>query len=186
MDEKQIIDLYWDRSENAIAETAKKYGKYCHGIAFNILASREDSEECVNDTYLKAWSVIPPKRPIKLSAFLGKITRNLALNRYERYTAEKRGGGQVALALEELAECIPDPHSVEQAVNDKILADKLNIFLSGLSVEARKIFMRRYWELSSVREIAAAYGISESKVKMSLFRTRGKLRSFLEQEGIAL
>lgn len=186
MDEKQIIELYWARSEKAIAETDKKYGKLCYQIAFHILANAEDSEECVNDTYLKAWSVIPPKRPVKLSAFLGKITRNLALNRYEKYTAEKRGGGQTALALEELAECIPDSYSVEQTVNDMILADKLNLFLSALPVEARKIFMRRYWNLSSVKEIAAAYTISESKVKMSLFRTRDKLRTFLEQEGIIL
>ena len=186
MDDKQIIDLYWARSESAIAETDKKYGKLCHRIAFNILADPRDSEECVSDTYLKAWSVIPPKRPVKLSAFLGKITRNLALNRYEKDTAEKRGGGEVSVALDELAECIPDPNSVEGMVDNRILTDKLNVFLEGLAPEARKIFMRRYWEVCSVRQIAEIYGISESKVKVSLFRTRGKLRTFLEQEGIAL
>lgn len=186
MDEKQIIDLYWARSESAIAETDKKYGKLCHRIAFNILANRQDSEECVNDTYLKAWSIIPPKRPVKLSTFLGKITRNLALNRYEKYTAEKRGGGEVPVALDELTECIPDPNSVERIVENRILADKFNIFLEGLPVETRRIFMRRYWELSSIQEIAEIYGISESKVKVSLFRTRGKLKTFLEKEGIAL
>ncbi len=186
MDDQQIIELYWARSESAIAETDKKYGKLCRRIALNILANPQDSEECVSDTYLKVWSVIPPKRPVKLSAFLGKITRNLAINRYEKATAGKRGGGEVPVALEELAECIPDPNSVERAVDNRILADKLNVFLGGLSVEARKIFMRRYWEVCSVQEIAEIYGISESKVKVSLFRTRGKLRSFLEQEGIAL
>lgn len=186
MDDKQIIDLYWARSECAIVETDKKYGKLCHHIALNILSDPQDSEECVSDTYLKAWSIIPPKRPVKLSSFLGKITRNLALNRYEKDTAQKRGGGQVPVALDELAECIPDPNSVERMVDERILVDKLNIFLEGLPVEARKIFMRRYWEVCSIQEIAEIYGISESKVKVSLFRTRGKLKSFLEQEGIAL
>ena len=186
MEDKQIIDLFWTRSESAIAETDKKYGKLCHRIAFNILANSQDSEECVSDTYLKAWSMIPPKRPVKLSAFLGKITRNLALNSYEKHMAEKRGGGEVPVVLDELAECVPDPNSVERMVDNRILADKLNVFLEGLPVETRRIFMRRYWEVCSVREIAEIYGISESKVKVSLFRTRGKLRTFLEQEGIAL
>ena len=172
MDDKQIIDLYWTRSERAIAETDKKYGKLCHRIAFNMLANPQDSEECVSDTYLKTWSIIPPKRPVKLSAFLGKITRNLALNRYEKYTAEKRGGGEVSVALDELAECIPDPNSVERMVDNRILMDKLNLFLEGLPSETRKIFMRRYWEVCSIQQIAKIYGISESKVKVSLFRTR--------------
>ena len=186
MDDKQIIDLYWARSEHAITETDRKYGKLCNRIAYNILGNPQDSEECVNDTYLKAWGTIPPKKPVKLSAFLGKITRNLALKRYEAYAAEKRGGGEVPVALDELAECIPDPNSVERMVDNRILADKLNVFLEGLSPEARKIFMRRYWEVCSIQEIAEIYGLSESKVKVTLFRTRGKLRSFLEQEGIAL
>lgn len=186
MDDKQIIELYWARSERAIAETDRKYGKFCHRIAYNVLANREDSEECVNDTYLKTWNAIPPKHPNKFRAFLGKITRNLALSRYEKLRAEKRGGGEVPIALDELAECIPDPNTMEMTVDNRMLVDKLNIFLSELPKDARKIFLRRYWELSSVKEIASVYGISESKVKMSLFRTRGKLRTFLEQEGIAL
>lgn len=186
MDDREIIDLYWARSECAIAETDIKYGKLCHHIAFNILDNAQDSEECVSDTYLKVWSIIPPKRPVKLAAFLAKITRNLALNRYEKSTAEKRGGGEVNLALDELTECIPDPNFVERVIDNRILADKLNAFLRELSPETRKIFMRRYWEVCSIREIAELYSISESKVKVSLFRTRGKLRSYLEQEGIAL
>lgn len=186
MDDKQIIDLYWSRSETAITETAKKYGRFCHSIAYNILASHEDSEECVNDTYLNAWNAIPPKRPLWLSAFLGKITRNLALKKYEKDTAAKRGGGQVALALEELAECIPVPGSLEKTVEDRILTDKLNAFLAQLAPETRSIFLRRYWQLCSVQEIAETLAVSESKVKMSLMRTRGKLRNFLEQEGIEL
>lgn len=186
MDEKQIIDLYWTRSERAIEETAKKYGKFCHSIAYNILADHEDSEECVNDAYLHTWNAIPPRRPNKLSAFLGRITRNLALNRYGRETAQKRGGGQVELAVEELAECIPDPATVERQVDNRMLADALNRFLGELPAETRNILLRRYWQLCPVREIASFYGISESKVKMSLMRTRGKLKRFLEQEGIDL
>ena len=186
MEEKEIIDLYWARSETAIRETDKKYGKFCHSIAYNILCDHEDSEECVNDTYLQTWNAIPPRRPSKLSAFLGRITRNLALNRYERETAQKRGGGQVEPAVEELAECLPDPNTVERQVENKELAEALNRFLAGLPGEARKIFLRRYWQLCTVKEIAALYGISESKVKMSLMRTRGRLKRFLEQEGIDL
>ena len=186
MDEKEIIDLYWARSERAIGETDKKYGKFCFRIAYNILADHGDSEECVNDTYLHTWNAIPPRRPNKLSAFLGKITRNLALNRVERDSAQKRGGGQVTVAVEELSVCIPDPNTVERQLEDKELADALNRFLEGLPGETRRIFLRRYWQLCPVREIAAFYGISESKVKMSLLRTRGKLRAFLEKEGIGL
>lgn len=186
MDDKQIVELYWARSERAIAETDSKYGKLCHRIAFHILADSQDSEECVNDTYLKVWSVIPPQRPVKFPAFLGKITRNLALNRYERNTAGKRGGGEMTIALDELSECIPAQTSVERQVDNRILAEKINVFLAGLTPETRKIFMRRYWEVCSVREIAQIYGITESKVKVLLFRTRGKLRAFLEQEGITL
>lgn len=186
MDEKQIIELYWARSEQAITETDKKYGRLCYGIAFRILDSREDSEECVSDTYLRTWNAIPPCRPNKLAAFLARITRNLALNRYARYSAEKRGGGEVPLALEELAECIPAQNLVERNAEEGFLKDALNRFLGGLQPETRKIFLRRYWNLSSVSEIAQCYGISESKVKTSLFRTRGKLRSFLQKEGITL
>lgn len=186
MEEKEIIDLYWARSEQAIGETDKKYGKFCHTIAYNILADHEDSEECVNDTYLQTWNAIPPRRPNKLSAFLGKITRNLALNRYAQATAQKRGGGQIELAIEELAECLPDPNTVDRQIEDRELAVLFNRFLAGLPEEARKFFLRRYWQLCTVREIASIYGISESKVKMSLMRTRGKLKHFLEQEGIDL
>ena len=186
MDEKQIIDLYWFRSERAIEETAKKYGTFCHSIAYNILANHQDSEECVNDTYLQTWNAIPPRKPNKLSAFLGKITRNLALKKYEKSTARKRGGGQVVLALEELGECIPAPDAVERRLEDSVLAEKLNLFLGNLTAEQRKLFLRRYWKLDSIKEIAMDYGITESKVKMSLMRTRGKLKSFLEQEGVEL
>lgn len=186
MEDKEIIELYWLRSERAIEETARRYGRFCHSIAYNILFNREDSEECVNDTYLHTWNTIPPHRPNRFSAFLGKITRNLALKKYEKNTAEKRGGGAVPLALEELAECIPASDCVERCMDDRMLVEALNRFLNGLSLETRLIFLHRYWKLDAVSEIAREFGFSESKVKMSLMRTRGKLRNFLEQEGIEL
>lgn len=186
MEDHQIIELFWQRSESAVTETARKYGRYCHTIAYNILHSREDSEECVNDTYLNAWRTIPPQRPERLSAFLGKITRNLSLKRWEQYHAEKRGAGQTALALDELAECVPASDNVEQVIDDLALAEALDRFLASLSPERRKIFMRRYWYLSPIKEIAAEYGVSQSKVKMSLLRSRQALRQLLEKEGIKL
>lgn len=186
MDDRQIVALYWERSEKAISETSKKYGKYCSYIAYNILHNYEDSEECVNDTYMRAWDAMPPQRPNRLSAFLGKITRNLSLNRLEKYTAQKRGAGQAALALEELEECIPAFGHVEQIVDDIVLAEIINSFLAALTPETRKFFVRRYWYLSPVREIARDYAVSESKVKMILMRTRNKLKKVLEKEGISL
>ena len=140
MDDKQILDLYWERSEAAISETSKKYGKYCRYIAFNILHNDEDSEECVNDTYLRAWNSIPPNRPSVLKTFLGKITRNLSLDRYELLNAKKRNGGQMPLILDEIQECIPSLDSTENIVEEIALTDILNRFLSSLSLEQRKIF----------------------------------------------
>ena len=186
MEDRQIVALYNERSEAALSETAKKYGRYCRTVAYNILNNEEDSEECVNDTWLRAWDSIPPQCPERLSAFLGKITRNLALNRYKHNTREKRGGGQTMLVLEELAECVPGADSTEQTVNEALLTEVLNGFLGSLPVEKRKIFMRRYWYLSSVKEIATDFGLSESNVKMTLLRLREKLRQVLEKEGILL
>lgn len=186
MDDQQIVDLYWNRSENAISETSKKYGNYCHYIAYHILHSREDSEECVNDTYLKAWNSMPPKRPEKLSAFLGKITRNLSLHRYEQYNALKRGAGQVPLALEELNDCIPSQNNVEPVVDDIVLTEILNRFLGSLPPETRKFFVQRYWYLMSIKEIASDCQVTESKVKVTLFRTRNELKEVLAKGGIVL
>lgn len=186
MNDSKIIDLYWERSEAAISETANKYSKYCHYIAYNILHNNEDSEECVNDTYLRAWGTMPPRRPNQLSTFLGKITRNLSLNKYEWYSAEKRGLGQVPLVLDELQECIPGVNNVEQVVDDMVLVQIFNHFLANLPKDTRKIFVRRYWYLSPIKEIAADYKFSESKVKMMLFRTRNELKQVLEKEGIVL
>ena len=186
MDDQQIIRLFWARAEDAIAETAKRYGRYCHAIAYNILRSQEDSEECVNDAWLRAWESIPPHRPERLDAFLGKITRNLALNRWEKAAAGKRGGGQVEVALEELQDCLPTAENIEQTVDSMALTAALNRFLASLPSETRRIFMQRYWYLRSIKAIAAELGANESKVKMTLLRARGKLKQILEEEGINL
>ena len=186
MDDQKILDLYWSRSEKAISVTAEKYGRYCYYIAHNILQNGEDSEECVNDTYLRAWNAIPPKRPGKLSAFLGKITRNLSLNRYEKRMAEKRGGGQIPFILDELLECIPSNNNTEQIAEDIIIRNTINRYLSALPAENRKIFVQRYWYLCSIKEISSNFGIGESKVKMILFRSRNELKNLLEKEGIVL
>lgn len=186
MDDAKIIDLYWMRSESAISETAKEYGSYCRSIAFRILHNDQDSEECVNDTWLGAWNAIPPKRPSVLSTFLGRITRNLSLDRWKQYNAEKRGFGEMTVALEELQECVPAKGGVESALDDMALADTLSRFLLSLSQESQKFFVQRYWYLCPIREIANNCGASTSKVKMSLFRSRQDLQKFLQKEDIAL
>lgn len=186
MEDKQIIELYWNRLEKAIEETSQKYGRFCHYIANNILKNREDSDECVNDTYLRAWNAIPPERPESLRAFLAKITRNLALNKWEKNHAQKREKDTVSLALEELSECVPSTDSVESVAEQMLLTDTLNMFLASLESQPRKIFMARYFYFASIKEIASEYNIGESKVKMTLLRTRDKLKQLLEKEGIIL
>ena len=185
MDDKQIVALYWERSENAIAETQKKYGKYCRAIAASILSSELDAEECVNDTYLRAWQSMPPHKPSRLSTFLGKITRNLALNRYAHDRAQKRKG-EVELALEELAEVLPDPSSQGSPAEELVLRDAINRFVGSLSRQSRVIFVRRYFYLCPIKEIAKGMGLSENAVKVTLSRTRNKFRIYLEKEGISI
>lgn len=186
MEDKRIVELYWERSEQAIAETAAKYGPYCHYISYNILHSHEDAEECVNDTYAGAWNAMPPHQPSRLATFLGKITRNLSLNRRKQYQAVKRGQGQTELALAELEECVPDGQNVESQLEERQLVACIESFLEALPQMKRKVFVRRYWYLSPVGEIAAQYGMSESKVTSMLFRLRRELKVRLEQEGILL
>ncbi len=184
MEDKEIIELFFRRSEKAIKETARKYGAYLSRLAYGILYSREDAEECVNDTYMKAWDNIPPACPKYLSAFLGKITRNIALNRYDMLKAAKRGGGQVPLTLDELAECIPDSSDVQRQVESQELTSLLDRFLGKLSPANRNVFMKRYWYFLSIEEIAEETGSSSDKVKMRLFRTRKKLKEFLLKNGV--
>lgn len=184
MEDKQIVALYWERSESAIEQTERKYGAYCHRIARNILHNDEDAKECVNDTFVRAWNAIPPQRPAHLSAFLGTITRRLALDRYAAYTAEKRGGGQLSLVFEEWRECMPIGH--DRLADELELKEAFDRFLHTLPPARRRIFLRRYWYVSSIREIARDYGLGESNVKMQLLRTRRELKTFLEKEGIDL
>ncbi|MBD5117235.1 MAG: RNA polymerase sigma factor [Ruminococcaceae bacterium] len=186
MEDKQIIDLYMQRNESAISETASSYGGYLSKLAFNILYSKEDSEECVNDTYMKAWNVIPPNSPKNLRCFLGKITRNLALNIVEMKNAFKRGNGQVYAALEELEECIPSGESVEEKYDEKALISVINGFMKTLPRRTRVVFVKKYWYMASINEIAALTGLTESNVKAILMRTREKLRKTLQREGIML
>ena len=185
MEDKQIVDLYWARSETAIAETEKKYGRYCHYIAYQILYNREDAEEVVNDTYLKAWNTIPPQRPDPLKPYVGMISRQLALDAYEAQHAQKRGG-QVPLALDELAECIPDPDSRADIGESVALSDALDRFLWALPERTRNVFVRRYFYMSTVAEIARDFSMKESNVAMHLLRTRKKLAQFLKKEGFDL
>lgn len=186
MEDKKIVDLYWERSEAAISETQKRYGRYCHYIAYNILFSHEDAEECVNDTYIKAWKAMPPHRPERLSTFLGKITRNTALDRYLRETAKKRTDGRTEIVLDELAQCVPDAKASRCMADELALREAINGFLKSLPAQKRIIFMRRYWYLSSIREIAEDYGLKESNVKVTLLRTRNRFKAYLEKEGIEL
>ena len=186
MDDSMIIDLFWERSESAINETALKYGNYCTRIAMNILQSREDSEECVNDTYLNTWNAIPPQRPTKLSAFLGRITRNLSFNKYKARNTQKRGGTDIELMLSELEDCIPSGSSVEADYEAGQTAKLIDRFLASSKPENRIIFVRRYWYADSIVAISERFGMSESKVKSSLLRTRNKLKDYLEKEGVTL
>lgn len=185
MEDAQILDLYFARSEQAIRETDLKFGRYCLTIAYNILRNNEDSEECKNDTYIKAWNAIPPKKPDNFRAYLGKIARNIALNMYEYMHRKKRDVNSTEAILDELSECIPDPGSdVEQTAESTLIRDSINQFLGTLSADNRRIFVRRYWYASPIEEIAQEYGFSVSKVKTSLMRTRSKLKKHLESEGI--
>ena len=186
MDDSKIVEMYLARDENAISETKEKYGKYCHYIAYNILNSSLDTEECVNDTYLATWNSIPPSKPKSLRAYIGKIARNIALNRYHLNRAKKRNDG-VELALDELSEAIPDSNTDGRALTDELtLKYALNTFVGSLKQETREIFVRRYWYLSSIKEIARDYGLTESNVKVTLLRTRELLREYLRKEGIVI
>lgn len=186
MNDEQIIDLFFARSELAITETKDKYGNYCHYIAFNVLRNYEDSEECVNDTFLQAWNSIPPNKPSILKSFLGKITRNLALNKHKYNTAQKRNSEHLEQLIKDLSDCLPENEDPSQFVEDSFVVDCMNCFLSGQKERTRKMFIRRYWYMDSIQEIANAFGISESNVKMTLLRTRTSLKAFLEKEGVAI
>ncbi len=184
MEDSRIVALYWARDERAIVETKTKYGRYCYAIAYNILSSHEEAEESEYDTYMDAWNSMPPHRPDFLSAFLAKITRRISLDRLRRNTAAKRGGGQVTLSLDELSECIPDDRRLDDSLQAAALSKYIDTFLRTLPQEERNIFLYRYWYLDSVAEIARRFACTQGRVKTMLYRTRRKLRSYLEKEGI--
>ena len=186
MKDNEIIELYWNRDEAAIAATAESYGNYCYSIAYNILQSPEDAQECVNDTYWKAWLSIPPQRPNRLATYLGKITRNLSLDRLKRLNAQKRGKGQAELALQELEGCIPTANGLDQIVDEIVLTNAINRFLRQQPRLERNIFVGRYWHLYSIADLAQAYGMRESKVASLLLRMRNRLKTYLEKEGISV
>ncbi len=183
MDDQRIVELYWSRSESAVLETDKKYGTYLNSISYNILASREDAQECVNDTYHNAWNAMPPTRPSILSTFLGKIIRRLSIDRWRRLNAEKRGGGELTLTLDELEDCVSGSGSVEDEIERQELQKLLSDFLDMLPVTERRVFLCRYWYMDSIQSIALQFGFSQSKVASMLHRTRAKLRTVLEKEG---
>ncbi len=186
MIDAQIIELYLNRDQDAISQTADKYGKYCLAIAKNILGSDEDAKECVNDTYLKAWNSIPPNRPKVLSTYLGKITRNLSFNRYKLNHAHKRGGNEIPAILDELSEIVSGNSNVENEVENKELLKAIDAFLDTLSYEKRSIFICRYWYSQSVSSIAKEHKIKENAVSMILSRTRQKLRKYLKERDFEL
>lgn len=186
MDDNGIIQLYWDRNDQAINATSEKYGHYCKAIAKNILNNEEDAEECVNDTYLNAWNSMPTHWPEHLATFLGKITRNLSFNKYKRNHTQKRGGGEITLVLDELTDCVSDIDNVEQIIDRKELAKAISSFVKGLSIEKRNIFVRRYWYADSVSDIARDYGMLQGTVSKTLERTRKQLKAYLTERGFEL
>ena len=182
MEDREIVDLYWQRSEDAVPETAAKYGSYCRVIAQNILANYEDAEECVNDTWLGAWNSMPVNRPARLAPYLAKLTRWISLARLRDKNCLKRGGGETSVALEELSECLDSGFDTEKQIELIELAAAIRRFLAGIDGEQRQVFLARYWFMAPVGDIADKYGFSQSKVKSMLLRTRRALRKFLEEE----
>lgn len=183
MDDRSIVTLFWKRDPRAVECTDQKYGPYCHQIAMNILNDREDARECVNDTYWDAWNAMPPNRPAVLSTFLGKITRRISIDRWRSRTAQKRGGGEAEIALQELGECVSGIPSAEAAVEHRELVAAIRSFLGKLPRTQRIIFLQRYWYLESVKGIAGKWGYTYEKTAAILRRTRLKLHDYLEQEG---
>ena len=184
MEDTAIVDLYWKRSDRAISETDRKYGRYCHSIAFNFVRNNEDAEECVNDTWFRAWNLMPDKRPSVLSTFLGGITRNLAISVYRRETSQKRGGSEMPVALDEMSECVPSDADLEQDYEIKEFEEAIGMFVSALPEIEQKVFVARYWYLAPISEIAERMHFTQGKTKSMLFRIRNKLRVYLREEGL--
>lgn len=180
MEDARIIALYWDRDENAIAQTKSKYGALCHSIALRLLGTESEAEECVNDALLALWNAIPPAKPEPLAAFAGKTVRNLAMKRLTRANAAKRSG--ITVSFSELEGCIPAAYTMEEMLAEKELTQAIDAFLRTQSREDRNLFLRRYWFFDSIGELCARFGMSQSKVKSRLQRLREKLKVYLEKE----
>ncbi|MFC5406507.1 RNA polymerase sigma factor [Cohnella soli] len=185
MEDQGIIHLYLQRSQQALVETKNKYGAYCKAIARNIVSNHSDVEECENDTYLAAWHAIPPNRPRKFSVFLGRITRNIALDKHGYNTAKKRNR-EFEVILTELEGCLASPETAETGFEAGEVANLINQFLLAIDEQARHLFIRRYWYSDSIDQLSKRFNISSSKTKSILFRTRNKLRAHLAQEGVSL
>ena len=183
MEDSQLIELFWQKNPEAVSEAAGKYGAYCFAIARRILQSPEDCEECVNDVWLRAWNAIPPQRPGVLRLFLGRVTRNLAFDRLQRQKAEKRGGGEIALVLDELEECIPGPVTVERELEGKALSTAIDGWLRTLPQEDRVLFVRRYWYGVPLQELARERGEDPARLAQRMLRLRKRLKKALEKEG---
>lgn len=186
MDDSKIVQLYWDRNEQALTATSDKYGNYCISIAKNILGNKEDAEECVNDTYMRAWNSLPPHRPNILSTYLGKITRNLSFNLYKRNTADKRGGGEVPVVLDEIVDLVSDTDDVEKEIDRRELVKAIDDFLGKLPVDKRSIFICRYWYFDSISNIASRFGMTNNYVSVLLNRLRLKLHNYLLERGFEI
>ncbi len=183
MEDSRIIELYWLRDESAVAESERKYGSYCRTLAENILHDRRDAEECVSDTWLRAWNAIPPESPGNLKLFFARIARNLAFDRYEARSAAKRGGGETALVLDELAECVPSADGTEASFDAEELARCVRDFARSLPDRERNIFVKRYFYTETVKKIAKRYALTAGNVSVMLSRIRKKLRVELERKG---
>lgn len=185
MDDFQIVELYWARNEDAIAQTQQKYGAFCQHIAQNILSVEEDAEECVNDMYYQAWNAIPPQRPVRLRAWLGRVVRNLALNLWNKNHTQKRYAGMTEL-FQELEECIPHPKTIERELEEQELSSYLDTWLRSLSREDRVLFIRRYWFGTALNELAGECGAAPGKLAQRMYRLRKNLKNALEKEGVCL
>ena len=186
MEDREIIELFWARDERAVEEASQKYGRYCQAIAGNILGNEQDAVECVNDTWLHAWNSIPPHRPENLKAFLGRLARCISLNRWRDGHSQKRGGGQIELAYEELSECIPDGGQADEAFREKELVQAIDRFLAALPETERRLFVRRYWYGDGIGDLAELLHTSKHTVSVRLSRMRKALKKHLIEKGVSL
>jgi RNA polymerase sigma-70 factor (ECF subfamily) len=185
VEDHEIISLYWDRDETAIQETDYKYGRFCYSIAINILSVSEDAEECVSDTYHRAWNAIPPEKPTAFRAWLGRIVRNLSINRWHHNRAQKRYAGAEAL-LSELSDCIPDTESTEKILEAQALSQYISDWLDTLSNTERLLFVRRYWNCEELKQLAASSGTTPNKLAGRMFRLRKSLGTYLAEKGVTI